>query len=220
MKNCSRTLLALLALAVSTAAQERRIWQIGSFNDSSSEFSDQIFQGTQFEIGTNHEKDWPSTLSAVSPEQVATARPLRIKFSLVDVPDSAIQLQIAELVLTPRLPLLSVEVNGHRGCFYRRPEIDYREGNVEGSIFPQYSIGTRKIQIPNQFLKRGENEISILAVTDPVSSALPGGKDLSDASITFDAIALVNIEKDSSREVLTAEASPTVFFHRDKGALY
>jgi alpha-mannosidase len=219
MKNCSRILLVLLALAVTTAAQERRIWQIGDFNDSSSEFSDATSQGTTFQIGSNGVKDWPSTLSAISPEQAATAKPLRIAFSLVDVPDSAFELQIAELVLTPRLPVILVEVNGHRGWFYRRPEIDYHEGNIEGSIFPQYSIGTRRIQIPNQFLKRGENEISLLAVTDPISSALPGGKDLSDASITFDAIAFVNIQSDTRREVLTAEAWPTVFFRRNNGAL-
>jgi len=219
MYRCAFAIVALsLVLAGSVLAQERSIWKIGEFDNSSAEFGSQP-SSDLFVISKNQPRDWPLTQRAVATDKVASATPLRVRFELANPPRGVFTLKVGLLVLTPRLPVLQINVNGHLGWFYQRPEIDNREGNIEGSIFPQYSIGTRSMEIPAQFLKQGENEISLLAVNDPLTAALPGGEDLSDAFLTFDALALENSTRAATQKAVTAEATPTVFYKREAGRL-
>ncbi|HEY0430852.1 MAG TPA: polysaccharide lyase family protein, partial [Pyrinomonadaceae bacterium] len=205
-------------LASSALAQEHSIWKIGEFDNSSAEFGNQPSSGP-FVISKNQARDWPSTQRAVPTNNATSATPLRIHFQLADAPQGVFTFKVGLLVLTPRLPVLQINVNDHRGWFYQRPEIHNREGNIEGSIFPQYSIGTRSIDIPAEFLRQGQNEISLLALNDPLTAALPGGEDLSDSFLTFDALALDNSARAATRTAVTAEATPTVFFKRESGQM-
>src|SRR5215216_6830016 len=219
MYRCAFAVVALsLMLAGSALAQERSIWKIGEFDNSSAEFGNQPTSDL-FVISKNQAGDWPSTQRAVAANNAASATPLRVRFQLPNAPRGVFTLRVGLLVLTPRLPVLQIDVNGHRGWFYQRPEIDNREGNVEGSIFPQYSIGTRRMEIPAEFLQQGENEISLLALNDPLTAALPGGEDLSDSFLTFDAVALENSARAATESAVTAEATPTVFFKREAGQM-
>jgi hypothetical protein len=207
-------------LSISALAQEgRSIWKIGEFDDSSAEFSDKVTSSTTYVVSSSQSRDWPRTQQAVLPGKIAEASPRRIQFDLLTAPRGAYRLKIGLIVHTPRVPVLQVEVNGHRGWFYQRPEI-YREGNVEGSILPQYSIGTLTAEIPAEFLQLGRNEISLLAVTDPLSTSLPGSEDTSGAVLTFDALALNNVVSVQNRsEEVSAEATPTVFYKRESERL-
>ena len=208
-----------LMLAASALAQERAVWRIGDFDNSSSEFGASS-AGAAFLVSENRPKDWGATQQSVPPGVVSETAARRIQFDLADAPRGTFTLELGLIVLTPRLPVVQVEVNGHRGWFHQRPE-EYKEGNIEGSILPQYAIGTMSVPVPAEFLRQGRNEISLTAVTDPLSNALPGGDITDDAALTYDALALVHKQgaARATAEVLSAEATPTVFYKREGGRL-
>jgi hypothetical protein len=207
--------LLLLLLAVGALAQERAVWKIGSFDDSSAEFGEQASMTRPFVVGEGEPKQWPRVQQAVVPGKAADGQPRRIRFELAEAPRGTYRLRLGLIVHTPRAPLVEADVNGHKGWFHQRPD-RYREGNQEASIFPQYSIGELVIEIPSNFLRAGANEISLLALTDPLSTALPGGEVTEDAQLTYDALALENtVGPEGPPGITSAEATPTVFFKRD-----
>ena len=215
--NALRGAVLSLILAASALAQERAVWQIGDFNNSWSEFGASTASAA-FVVSESRPKDWGATQQAVTPGRINETAARRIQFDLADAPRGTYRLRLGLITLTPRLPLMQVSVNGHKGWFHQRPE-DYEEGNVEGSILPQYAIGTMTIPVPAAFLRRGRNEISLTAVTDPLSTSLPGGEITDDAALTYDALALINTRQSArtTTGVLSAEATPTVFYKRTEG---
>jgi alpha-mannosidase len=215
-----RGVVLSLIFAASAMAQERSVWKIGAFDGSSAEFGEQSSTARVFIVNESQTKDWGATQQSVLPYKVGEVAPRQIQFELRDAPRGTYRLKLGLIMNTPRIPLVQLDVNGHRGWFYQRPEKDYQEGNVEGSIFPQYSIGAMSLEIPADFLLKGRNEISLMAVTDPLSTALPGGADTSDALLQYDALALDNMGGvQIATGVSGAEATPTVFYKRDNGRL-
>jgi alpha-mannosidase len=207
--------LLSLILAAGSPAQERAVWKIGSFDDSSAEFGEQASMTRPFVVNESEAREWPRVQQAVVPAKAADAAPRRIRFELPGAPRGTYRLRLGLIVHTPRAPLIQVEVNGHKGLFHQRLN-RYREGNQEASIFPQYSIGELSIEIPSGFLRQGANEISLLALTDPLSTALPGGEMTEDAQLTYDALALESTTgAEGPAGITSAEATPTVFFKRD-----
>jgi hypothetical protein len=210
----------LLILAASALGQERSIWKIGEFNGSSFEFTGQASQAGVFVVSTSQPKDWAASQQAVVPEKIGGAVPRRIQFELPEAPRGSYRLKLGLIMLTPRVPVIELTVNGHRGRFYQRAEVDYQEGNLEGAILPQYGIGSMSMDIPADFLKQGRNEISLTAVTDPLSTRLPGGEITDDAIITYDALELISISNSKPAVgIVSAEAKPTVFYKREGGKL-
>jgi alpha-mannosidase len=213
-------LVLTLMLTATASAQVQTIFQIGQFDESSAELGEQATTPSVFIVQSSRAKDWPASERAVLQSKLAEAATLKIQFDLPDVPRGAYRLRIGLIVKTPRLPLLQIGVNGHQGWFYQRPEVDYREGNAEATIFPQYSTGTLTAEIPAAFLGRGRNEISLVAVTDPLTVSLPGGEANADAALNFDALALDNIpDARPTNEQVSAAATPTVFYKRERGRL-
>src|SRR3954470_18772674 len=209
-----------LFLSVSAHSQERSIWTIGRFDDSPAEFGEQSATEQEFVVPHSQAKDWGRTQQAVIPAKSTRAAARRILFDLPDQPQGTFNLKVGLISNTPRVPLVELDVNGHKGQFHQRPERDYKEGNIEASIFPQYSIGTLVIEIPSEFLRPGRNELSLTAVTDQFASALPGGEDTSDALLLYDALALTNSpESRIPAGVTAAEVTPTVFYKRENGRL-
>jgi hypothetical protein len=209
-----------LILAASAQAQERAVWKIGVFDDSAAEFGEQPDASRAFVVNESQPKDWGGTQQAVLPEKSVEAAPRRIQFELTDAPQGSYRLKLGLILNTPRVPLLQLDVNGHKGRFYQRLERDYREGNTEASIFPQYSTGVLAIEIPTDFLRQGRNEISLTALTDPLSTALPGGAETSDALLTYDALSLDNMRgAQMATGVSSALATPTVFYKKENGRL-
>ncbi|HEX8141165.1 MAG TPA: glycoside hydrolase family 38 C-terminal domain-containing protein [Pyrinomonadaceae bacterium] len=218
-RHALRGVVLSLILAASALAQERAVWKIGSFDLSSAEFGGQASTPGPFVVNESQPRDWPGVQQAVTPAKAVEATPRRIRFALSDAPRGVYRLRLGLIVHTPRAPVIQLEVNGHRGWFYQRLA-DYHEGNTEASIFPQYSTGTLALEIPSDFLRQGGNEISLLALTDPLSTALPGGEITDDALLTYDALALENVPgAQSTVGITSAEATPTVFYKREGGRL-
>jgi hypothetical protein len=211
------TLLTLL-LAVCAAAQSRAVWRIGEFDQSGDELGDAA-PAAPFVVGTSRAGDWGRTQQAVTPDKAATTTPRRIRFDLREEPRGAYVLRVGLIVRTPRLAVVQLDVNGRRGWFHQR-FVDYREGNWEPSIFPQYAIGALEAPIPAEFLRQGANEIAVTAVADPISTALPGGGLTDNDALIYDALELTN---DSSKEtaagVHDAEVTPTVYYRREGARL-
>ncbi|HWS87917.1 MAG TPA: glycoside hydrolase family 38 C-terminal domain-containing protein [Pyrinomonadaceae bacterium] len=207
-----------LAFAVCAAAQERPLWQVGEFNGSSDEFGSQA--AGPFDAGSGRAKDWGATQQAVAPAEADAAAERRIRFELNEEPRGAYRLRLGLLITTPRLPFVQVGVNGRRGWFHLRPERDFEEGNLEAYTFPQYAVGKLDAEIPAEFLRRGANEISLTAVADLFTSALPGGAETGDALLRYDALALYAAAGSSSSSAVTsAEATPTVIYKDEGGKL-
>ncbi|MBV9928688.1 MAG: hypothetical protein JOZ96_26980 [Acidobacteria bacterium] len=214
-------LILTLTFAICVAAQERPLWQIGSFDGSSDEFGAQA-EGP-FDAASGQAKNWGATQQAVVESKADAAAARRIRFELADAPSGTYTLRLGLIMTSPRLPVVQLEVNGHKGWFYQRPESEYKEGNLEAYIFPQYAYGVLPALIPAEFLRQGANEITLTAVADPASTALPGGEDTSDAVLRYDALALVRwegwrpVEAGWSRSTL--HVAPTALYRREGGQL-
>jgi alpha-mannosidase len=197
------------------------MWQIGEFNKSSDEFGAQA-RGT-FDAKSGRAKDWGATQRAVLPAKADAAAARVIRFELPVEPSGAYRLRLGLLLTTPRLPVVQLEVNGRRGWFHQRPARDFEEGNLEAYIFPQYAVGSLVIDIPAEFLRRGANEISLTAVADPHTSALPGGAETEDALLRYDAVALsaaAGGRAEPAAAVTSAAATPTVIYKREGRKLF
>ncbi|HEX8499064.1 MAG TPA: polysaccharide lyase family protein [Pyrinomonadaceae bacterium] len=206
-------------LSVCVAAQGRAVWGVGSFDNSSEELGPASGAAKVFVVGTSRPADWPGTQQAVVPAKADAAAAHKIQFDLADAPRGTYRLRLGLIYKTARAPVVQVGVNGRRGWFYQ-PLETYREGNSEGAILPQYSVGALVAEVPAGFLRQGRNEISLLAVTDPLSTALPGGETTDQAVLTYDAVEFSH-EPDaaSTAGVAGASAAPTVFYRREGGGL-
>jgi hypothetical protein len=210
-------LILTFAFALCARAQESVVWQIGEFNNSSDEFGAQA-EGV-FDAANVQVKSWGATQQAVVESKADAPAARRIRFELAEAPSGVYTLKLGLILNSPRVPVVQVDVNGHRGWFYQRPESDFKEGNLEANIFPQYAVGSLEAGIPAEFLSRGVNEIALTAVADPDSTALPGGEDTSDALLRYDALALLRGEKGGVRRP-SLFATPTVLYKREGGKLY
>jgi hypothetical protein len=215
------TLILSVAFAVCVNAQGRAVWQIGEFDGSSDEFGAQA-RGT-FDPASGRAKDWGATQQAVAHAQADPAAARVVRFELNEEPRGAYRLRLGLLITTPRLPVVQAEVNGRRGWFHQRPGRDFEEGNLEAYTFPQYAIGSLSVEIPAGFLRRGANEISLTALADPHTSALPGGAETADALLRYDALALyaqAGAAAPPAPAVTSAEATPTVIYRREGEKLF
>ena len=210
-------LVLLTVFAMNAQAQERTLWKIGDFNGSSAELgAGPTPAGSAFIVSQNQPKDWPSLHQGVLLSKLGEAKPRTIQFALPGAPQGVFRLKLGLIIKRPRIPVLQVEVNGHRGWSYPRPEPDQRLGNNEPSIFPQHTSGVHIIELPAEFFRQGRNEISLTAIADPLSMALPGGEITDDAELTYDALALDHATGASSAaRIVSAAATPTVFYKRE-----
>jgi hypothetical protein len=211
--------LSLLLAAISPAQEQRVIWKIGSFDESSSEFDGQTSTPRVFVVNKSQPREWQGVQQAVLPGKAEAATPHKIQFELAGAPQGTYSLRLGLIVHTPRAPVVQVDVNGHKGLFDQHLD-EYKEGNTEASIFPQYAIGAITIDIPSDFLREGTNEISLLALTDPLSTQLPGGEVTDDAILTYDALAFAHLPAARlPTGIAGATVTPTVFYKREGGQL-
>jgi hypothetical protein len=201
-------LFFLISAAMFAQAQERSVWQIGTFDQSPLEFSSTAHDAITFQVGkSDPHKDWPGTQGA--------GHPYRIQFPL-DSPEGTYVLRIGTIVEQPRIPTLRIDVNGHAGTFYLHPDLTYFPGDGSFAYHPNYSKATVNASIPASFLKAGENMITITCVDQP--AALPEEEQFS--AITYDALRLdTNRDKKSSAESPTVKVAPTVFYQKMAGGL-
>jgi hypothetical protein len=214
-------LLLTCAFALCARAQEPPVWQIGQFNSSAYEFGSQT--AGVFDAASGQAGDWGATQQAVVESKADASAARLIRFELAAPAGGVYTLRLGLIMNSPRVPVVQVEVNGHKGWFYQRPESDFKEGNLEANIFPQYAVGTLNVEIPAEFLRRGANELALTAVADPLSTALPGGEDTADAQLRYDALALyapAGKGVSRPRAASSAEATPTVLYRSEGGRLH
>jgi alpha-mannosidase len=216
-------ILLSFVLCLSTQAQEARtVFKIGAFDNSSEEFGSASGAPVVYVAASGQPRNWVGTQQAVVPGKAGAAGAARkIEFELQSAPQGLYQLRLGLILKTARAPVVQLEVNGHRGWFHQ-PLETYREGNSEGAILPQYSIGVMTIDVPTSYLRAGRNEIALTAITDELSTALPGGETTDVAVLTYDALELTNNRGAASSiasGVTGARATPTVFYRREGGRL-
>src|SRR4051812_27414290 len=112
-------LILTFAFALGARAQSRVVWQIGEFNDSSDEFGAQA-EGV-FDAASGQAKSWGATQQAVVESKADASAARRIRFELGEAPGGVYTLKLGLIMGTPRVPVVQVDVNGHRGWFYQRP---------------------------------------------------------------------------------------------------
>lgn len=208
-------------------AQQRKIWQIGTFDDSSREFHDTFgvnyaspSSDVGFIIGRSTAKDWlrfqPGPANGMAG---ARPHPFHIQFDLKAPPRGTYLLRVAVLYETPRLSALRVEVNGHTGTFTFDPKLDYGAGDWEGTFVPQTSHAERTIALPASWLHQGANAITLTAVDQPSTAQMSLG-DIApgESGLIYDALALLqDPEARYNSGEITATAEATIFFRNAPG---
>ena len=212
--------------------QERNLWQIGKFDQSSEEFGLSFGFGSLtsvradpvYRVGqSNWKKDW-SGFQPGSANGAAGGRehPFTIYFPLDQRPQGTYTLTVGVLPYMPRRPNLRIDINGKKGMFYLRPHLSYDLGNFPVAFIPQYSYQKLTIELPVAYFKQGENKLVLTCVDDPgQAEASSGSVGMGDSGIFYDALSLSqNPEKKSTASAIEASATPTVFYMETHGRLF
>ena len=222
------TLLMVCGLVVPAFSQQRVLWQIGKFDDSSQEFRSQGLDYSDprsdviYTIGKSREGDWPRFQPG--PANAITGgrlHPFSIVFTLPDGPQGLYQLRIAMLYETPRLSMLQLSVNGHKGIFYFHPRPDYAAGDWEGTFVPQTSRDEKTIDIPTQWLKQGANTFILTAIDTPATPQNSMGNIAPGQSgLVYDALAFSNDQHAQYVSgLIRASIVPTIFYKSSSAGL-
>jgi hypothetical protein len=114
-------LMLMFTFARPAIAEQRVLWEIGKFDQSSYEFSTQVDftnpdYNPTFKIGKSNSKDWPASQPGSATKRAgARPHPYTILFNIPGSPKGSYQLRIAVILNRSRIPNLQVDLNGHRG---------------------------------------------------------------------------------------------------------
>ena len=205
MTRIMTVLMFLLSAAAAALSQTRTMWEIGKFNQSSSEFPAAARGQALYRVGTSDStKDWPATQRAGSKYE--------IQFPLEQSPRGSFVLDVGVFPLAiSRIPALHIEVNGHGGVFYLDLKPSY------GTLNARQPSQTLTIEIPVKYLHRGSNSIILSCIdTRPSESEpheIPG--------IRYDALSLTNESRSAKRNnAIGARVTPEIFYREKDGRLY
>jgi len=195
------SLLAAACLPRHAAAQDDPepvlLWQIGYFDESSSEFARpaDYSRDPVFVVGKSAPAvDWyafhPGSANARAGHREHRHT---IQFDLERDPVERYVLRVSLLLYSPRLPALGVEINGRRGRFYPYPSLAYSAGDPAVFYLPHYSKAMLELDIPTEFLVRGSNDLVLTAIDEKAESdaTQPNGFPWPGPSgLVYDALAL------------------------------
>src|SRR5262249_48206526 len=132
-------------------------------------------------------------------------------------------LKIALLAISQKVPWLEVKVNNHRGWFFLQPRLTYAAGAGVFAQSPTISSDTLLIDIPVAFLKEGQNELILTAVSDPSpepEDKTPRPYRYGSAVLGYDAIALVHDQKSYLKgELFSIRVMPTIYYQAQGSGL-
>lgn len=220
--------LLLSAASISAAAQQRTVWQIGQFDDSSKEFRSENIDyaspqsDVAYKVGRSSDADWlrfqPGPANAVAG---ARLHPFRVDFTLNAEPRGLYRLRVAILYETPRLSTLRLSMNGHEGLFYFHPTLDYGAGDWEGTFVPQTSRDEKLIDLPADWLKRGDNALVLTAVDMPATPQHSMGNIAPGQSgLVYDALSLTQVAGERyPAGTVSAITLPTMFYRQSASGL-
>jgi hypothetical protein len=220
--------LLLFSLPATVQAGAQKVWQVGTFDESSLEFKaggidySSPAQDPVFTVGkSDPAKDWYAFQpGSGNGEAGFRPHPYTIKFDLTSVPQGVFSLKAGLLAYMARLPRLQIEMNGHRGLFYLHPKLNYAGGDTNSVFIPIYSYGTIEAEFPAQFLVRGTNSLVLTAIDEPAQRDDSRSSGIGNSGLVYDALELDNdpSAKYAARR-LTADAVPTIFYKSRNGQL-
>ena len=210
-------------------AASQKLWQVGTFDESSQEFKAEGIDYKNpaldpvFIVGkSDPAKDWyayqPGSGNGATGFR---SHPFIVKFDLASAPHGVFSLKVGLLTYMPRTPRLQIEINGHRGWFYLRQKLNYAGGDTNSVFIPIYSYSTIAAEFPAQFLARGSNTLVLTAVDEPGqrddSSSSSG---VGSSALIYDAVELGNDPAAKyAANRLTADVVPTIFYKSQDGRL-
>ena len=191
---------AILVSAAPASGQSRTLWEIGKNDPSTGYFHLPPKDHLVYEVGKN---DWRTDWAA--DEHTGAAH--EIHFSVDEAPRGVFTLQVRTFLAYRNNAALQVDINGHKGTFYPRPNQPY----LADGIFPN----NMEIAIPARYMKRGANTLVLSAVPVPPLDAAK-----SQQWIRYDFIRLTSAPRASyAGEAFHAEVIPTVFYREKDGHL-
>lgn len=212
----------VLLSAAPLFATEELVWKMGEPDRSDHEFNATVDVRTNpavvVRIGTGKDAgQWPN-FHPGSGNGAFGGHPYQ--YSLVfDLPASAVQgvfyLDLSLLFRQPRMPLLELEINGHRGRYYFDPDPMFDLGAISDEFNPTRSVARRKIALPAALFHAGENRITLVAVDAPsavITNRNVGGD--GDSGFYYDSLALTRDPDAAFVEKLEVNLTPTVFFRK------
>ncbi|MBZ5612861.1 MAG: hypothetical protein LAO23_02545 [Acidobacteriia bacterium] len=222
-------LLVLGLTGISSFAQERTIWRIGTFDHASGEFrakSDDYSNpklDPVYRVGKSKDnEDWqrfqPGPANGMAGGR---EHPFTVVFDLHDPATGVFHLKIAILYETPRLSHLRVDLNGHSGIFYFHPLLDYSAGDWEGTFVPQTSVDSKSIDLPAEWLRQSGNRLVLTALDEPatVENSL-GSIALGHSGLVYDALELTqDAAATYERGSITTQTRPSIFYRNSSSGL-
>lgn len=196
------------------------LWQIGTFDESNEEFpTSRPNQKVVYIVGkSDPAKDWVG-IQPGSGE--GSPRPYEIRFQLPQEPQGRYQLKVGMLAISQGVPWLEVNVNGRRGWFYFQPRITYAPGAAQFAQQPFVASDTLTADIPAAFLKRGENEIVLTAISEPPPEApdkKPRPYRYGSAVLAYDAVAFLHDQLPSTKEEPFSLRVATTIYYQKQGS--
>ena len=224
---------------VTPPGTSERLWQIGVFNESSSDLSPLVDPGTGqskidyanpaqdpvFVVGkSDSAKDWfPFQPGSSNGKAGHRPHPFTISFNLPEQPSGTYSLKVSLLAYSPRLPVLQVEINGHRGWFYQHPKLSYNAGDPWVFYLPYYSTAWIECKLPLRFLNQGLNKLVLTALdeSEDREDSQPNGFPWPGSSgIIYDALSLDHqTETPPSGPQVSPAVVPTIFYKLQENQL-
>lgn len=196
--------VAVVCFAAPAIGRSQTLWEIGKESPRTAFFLAGPADHVVYNVGkSNWQQDWPG--------EERTGASYEIHFSVDAAPRGVFTLTVRTLLAYRDNAALQIEINGHKGTYYQRPDRTYFGHRVY--------LDTTAIAIPARYIKRGENTL--------VLSAVPGGRSGPSVgvfppveSIHYDFIRLSNDPKASHDAVaFHADVIPTIFFQENNGHL-
>jgi alpha-mannosidase len=185
-------------------SQEKRIWEIGKFDQSVREFSAQPDSHAVYVVGkSNWTQDWPG--------QERSGSEYEIHFDLDSAPRGVFFLKISALTSFPRTPALQIQINGHKELYYLHPKPIY----LADQRFRAADVLT--VEIPAGHLHEKENDLA-LAIVNSVAQSV--GAVAPPETIAYDFISLTSdASAKFDKNTVHAEVVPTIFYRQIEGQL-
>ena len=235
-------LLSIFGAALCSPAVDL-LWQLGSFDRSSAEFHPWIHPATgerqidyndpksdaSFQVGVSDPaRDWPAYQPGSANGGAGfREHPATLTFTLAKAPAQDLELRVALLAYSARLPILQLDVNGRRGWFHQYPQLDYSGGDPAIFFQPHYAAAEIRCRLPATWFSAGTNRFVFTAIDVPGDreDVRPSGFPLPGCSgLVYDAISLSAIPADASPSIRPDSASirahATPFFRERDGRLF
>ncbi|MGO8731718.1 MAG: polysaccharide lyase family protein [Terriglobia bacterium] len=221
-------LLLFFSISARVQAGSQKLWQVGTFDESSQEFKaggidySNSAQDPVFTVGkSDPAKDWYAFQPGSGNGQAGfRPHPFTIKFDLPNLPKGVFSLRAGLLAYMARLPRLQIEMNGHRGLFFLHPKLNYAGGDTNSVFIPIYSYGTIVAEFPAQFLVKGTNSLVLTAIDEPAQRDDSRSSGLGNSGLIYDALELDNDPAAKyAANRLAEEVVPTIFYKSRDGQL-